>query len=153
MHWQYSWTWWMKSSPFLDKCVMVIIDDILVYAKYKEDHIEHLKIVLETLERVKFFVKLNKCEFWLDSVSFLGHIILGDEIFVASKIFAVKDWPIPMSISMIQSFLGLTRNYWRFIRNFSMIIGSLTKLLKKGEKYECIEDCDVVVEELSESSH
>ena len=78
-------------SPFLDKFVVIFIDDILIYFKNEEEHAEHLRIVLQTLRREKLYVKLSKCEFWLKSVTFLGHIILGEGVAVdPSKVQAVK---------------------------------------------------------------
>jgi len=79
-------------SPFLDKFVVIFIDDILTYSKNEEEHAEHLRIVLQTLRQEKLYAKLSKCEFWLKSVAFLGLIVSGEGISVdPNKVQAVKD--------------------------------------------------------------
>ena len=79
-------------SPYLDQFVVVFLDDILVYSKNEEEHAKHLRTVLETMRREKLYAKLSKCNFWTKSVSFLGHIVLGEGVAVdPSKIQAVKD--------------------------------------------------------------
>ena len=99
-------------TPYLDQFVMVFIDDILIYSKTKEEHAEYLRIVLQTLRQKKLYAKLSKCYLWLDHVSFLGHIISEDGISMdPAKVEAVRDWPIPKSISEVRSFLGLAGYY------------------------------------------
>ena len=83
-------------KPFLDKFVIVFIDDILVYSRSKEEHAEHLRVVLQTLSENRLYAKLSKCEFWLDSVTFLGHVVCGDGIRVDSKkVETVENWARP----------------------------------------------------------
>ncbi|GKE59152.1 putative reverse transcriptase domain-containing protein [Tanacetum coccineum] len=78
--------------PYLDKFVIVFIDDILIYSKTQEERVEHLRLVLELLRKEKLYAKFSKCEFWLREVQFLGHVINGDGIHVdPSKIEAVKN--------------------------------------------------------------
>ena len=80
-------------KPYLDLFVIVFIDDILIYSKSRKEHEEHLKIVLELLREKRLYAKFSKCEFWLDSVSFLGHVVSKDGVMVdPSKIEAVKSW-------------------------------------------------------------
>ncbi|GJR25238.1 putative reverse transcriptase domain-containing protein [Tanacetum coccineum] len=122
-------------KPYLDKFVIVFIDDILVYLKSKEEHEVHLKLILELLEKEKLFRKFSKCEFLLQEVRFLGHVVNSEGIHVdPSKIEAVKNWKPPKTPTEIRSFLGLTRYYRRFIINFSKIAKPLTLLTQKDKK-------------------
>ncbi|GJT10954.1 putative reverse transcriptase domain-containing protein [Tanacetum coccineum] len=85
-------------KPYLDKFVIVFIDDIIIYSKTKGEHSEHLKIILDLLKKEKFYAKFSKCDFWLESVQFLGHVINREGVHVdPAKIEAVKNWPIPKS--------------------------------------------------------
>ncbi|GJU63918.1 putative reverse transcriptase domain-containing protein [Tanacetum coccineum] len=85
-------------KPYLDKFVIVFIDDILIYSKSKEDHEEHLKIILGLLKKEKLYAKFSKCDFWLDSVQFLSHVIDSKGIHVdPSKIKAIKNWTAPIT--------------------------------------------------------
>ncbi|KAL4585882.1 hypothetical protein LXL04_010509 [Taraxacum kok-saghyz] len=123
-------------SPMLDRSVIVFIDDILVYSKTKEEHERHLRELLEILRREHLYAKFSKCEFWLEEVQFLGHVVNKDGIKVdPAKIKAVKQWEAPKSPSEIRSFLGLAGYYRRFIENFSKIALPLTQLTKKTEKF------------------
>ncbi|GJV58634.1 reverse transcriptase domain-containing protein [Tanacetum coccineum] len=115
--------------PYLDKFVIVFIDDILIYFKTQEEHEEHLGLVLELLKKEKLYAKFSKCELWLREVQFLGHVINDDGVHVdPSKIEAVKNWEAPRTPTEVRSFLGLARYYRRFIENFSKISKSLTIL-------------------------
>ncbi|GKA49356.1 putative reverse transcriptase domain-containing protein [Tanacetum coccineum] len=108
--------------PYLDKFVIVFIDDILIYSKTQEEHVEHLRLVLELLKKEKLYAKFSKCEFWLREVQFLGHVINGNGIHVdPSKIEAVKNWKAPRTPTKVRLFLGLAGYYRRFIENFSKI--------------------------------
>ncbi|KAI3682071.1 hypothetical protein L2E82_50219 [Cichorium intybus] len=123
-------------SPMLDHSVIVFIDDILVYSKTKEEHEQHLREVLETLAREKLYAKLSKCEFWLEEVQFLGHVVNKEGIKVdQAKVKTIKQWEVPKTPSEIRSFLGLAGYYRRFIENFSKIALPLTRLTKKSEKF------------------
>ena len=93
--------------PELDKFVVVFIDDILIYSKSEEEHTEHLRIVLQRLRDHKLFAKFSKCEFWLDKVPFLGHVISAKGISVdPGKVKEVLDWTPPTSVHQVRSFLG-----------------------------------------------
>ena len=97
---------------YLDPFIIVFIDDILVYSKTSEEHKEHLRKALERLRREKLYAKIKKCEFWLDSVSFLGHVISGEGVAVdLEKVKAVVKWTRPTSMFEIRSFLRLAGYY------------------------------------------
>ena len=94
---------------YMDKFVVVFIDDILIYSKTPEEHAEHLRIVLGELRKHQLYAKFSKCEFWLQQVGFLGHVISGEGIAVdPTKVQSVTDWLSPTSVGDIRSFLGLT---------------------------------------------
>jgi hypothetical protein len=96
----------------VDRCVVVFIDDILIYSKSREEHEEHLSTVLSILRKHKLFAKFKKCEFWLEEVTFLGHVISKEGISVdPSKVEAVVNWARPTSVHEIRSFLGLAGYY------------------------------------------
>ncbi|GJT18239.1 putative reverse transcriptase domain-containing protein [Tanacetum coccineum] len=118
--------------PYLDKFVIVFIDDVLIYLNTREEHDVHLGLVLELLKEEKLYDKFSKCEFWLREVQFLGHVINGDGIHVdPSKIEAVKNWEAPRTSSEVRSFLGLAGYCHQFIDNFSKIANPLTILTQK----------------------
>ena len=126
--------------PYIDKFVVVFIDDILVYSKNQKEHEEHLRIVLETLREQKMYAKWKKCDFWMQSISFLGHVISEEGIEVdPEKIEAVVFWKTPRNVTEIKSFLGLAGYYRRFIEGFSKKAKPMTKLTQKGVKFEWIE--------------
>ena len=102
--------------PYLDKFVIVFIDDILIYSKTKDDHAKHLRIALQVLREHQLYAKFSKCQFWLDKVEFLGHVISKDGIAVdPAKVEAVLEWKSPTNVKEIISFLGMVGYYRRFI--------------------------------------
>ena len=128
--------------PYLDQFVVVFIDDILVYYRDEQEHEQHLKIVLQTLREKKLYAKLRKCDFWLKEVLFLCHIVSAEAIRVdPAKIEAVVNWKPPRSVTKVRSFLGLAGYYRRFVKGFSVITSPLTKLLRKGVKFEWSDKC------------
>ena len=135
--------------PYVDQFFVVFIDDILVYSKDAQEHEQHLRIVLETLREKKLYAKLSKCDFWLKEVSFLGHIVSAEGIRVdPAKIEAVVNWKSPQNVTEVRSFLGLAGYYRRFVRGFSVIASPLTKLLRKGIKFEWTDKCQNSFEQL-----
>ena len=136
-------------KPYLDQFVVVFIDDILVYSKNKEEHEKHLHVILQTLREHQLFAKLNKCEFWLDQISFLGHVVSNDGISVdPTKVEAVLSWKRPTTVSKIRNCLGMARYYRRFIEGFSKISLPLTKLTQKNAKFVWSNECKSSFEEL-----
>ncbi|GKA71443.1 putative reverse transcriptase domain-containing protein [Tanacetum coccineum] len=124
-------------KPYLDKFVIVFIDDILIYSKNKQEHEEHLKLILELLKKEELYAKFSKCEFWIPKVQFLGHVIDNQGIHVdPTKIESIKDWASPKSPTEIRQFLGLAGYYRRFIKGFSKIAKPMTKLTQKKVKFE-----------------
>ncbi|GKB42445.1 putative reverse transcriptase domain-containing protein [Tanacetum coccineum] len=124
-------------KPYLDKFVIVFIDDILIYSKDEKEHEEHLKAILELLKKEKLYAKFSKCEFWILKVQFLGHVIDSRGIHVdPAKIESIKDWASPKTPTEIRQFLGLAGYYRRFIEGFSKIAKSMTKLTQKGIKFD-----------------
>ncbi|GJV34582.1 putative reverse transcriptase domain-containing protein [Tanacetum coccineum] len=124
-------------KPYLDKFVIVFIDDILIYSKNKQEHAEHLKLILELLKKEQLYAKFSKCEFWIPKVQFLGHVIDSQGIHVdPAKIESVKDWASPKSATEIRQFLGLACYYRRFIKGFSKISKPMTKLTQKKIKFD-----------------
>jgi hypothetical protein len=122
---------------YLDKFVVVFIDDILIFSKNEEDHDDHLRVVLQKLRENQLYAKLSKCEFWLKEVSFHGHIISEGGISVdPSKVKDVLCWKTPQNISNIRSFLGLAGYYKRFIEGFSKISKHMLELLAKVNTIE-----------------
>ncbi|GJT47862.1 putative nucleotidyltransferase, ribonuclease H [Tanacetum coccineum] len=136
---------------FLDKFVIVFIDDILVFSKSKEEHKEHLRTVLQILRQEKLYAKFSKCEFWLSKVAFLGHIVSAEGITMdPAKVEAITKWPRPTSVTKVRSFLGLAGYYRRFVEGFSRLALPLTKLMRKGEKFVWNEEREKSFEELKQ---
>jgi len=102
--------------PWLDKFVVVFIDDILIYSRTREEHVDHLRVVLGVLREHQLYGKLPKCEFWLEEVQFLGHVISVKGIVVdPAKIETMLKWERPKTVTEVRSFLGLAGYYRRFV--------------------------------------
>ncbi|GJU94466.1 putative reverse transcriptase domain-containing protein [Tanacetum coccineum] len=128
-------------KPYLDKFVIVFINDILIYSRNKEEHASYLRIILELLKKEKLYAKFYKCDFWIHIIQFLRHLIDSQGLHVdPAKIEAVKNWASPTTPIEIRQFLGLTGYYRRFIKDFSKIAKSLSELTQKNKKYIWDED-------------
>ncbi|GJR46804.1 reverse transcriptase domain-containing protein [Tanacetum coccineum] len=124
-------------KPYLDKFVIVFIDDILIYSRNEKEHEEHLKTILGLLKKEELYAKFSKCEFWIYTVKFLGHVIDSSCIHVdPAKIEAVKNWASPTTHSEIRLFLGLVGYYRRFTEGFSKIAKPMTELTQKNQKFD-----------------
>jgi hypothetical protein len=112
--------------PFLDDFVIVYLDDILIFSKTREEHIEHVKRFLDVLRKEQLFLKLSKCEFGKTSLIYLGHIVGGGELKIdPSKVKVILEWSRPSNVTEVRRFLGAAQ-YWRkFIANFSSIAAPL----------------------------
>ena len=123
-------------NQYLDKFVVVFIDDILVYSKIKEEHDEHLWTVLQTLRKHKLYAKFDKCDFYQKEIQYLGHVISLEGIAVdPEKIKSIKELSVPKDVVDIWSFMGITGYYRWFIEGFSKIAYPITSLQKKGTKF------------------
>ncbi|CAI7901125.1 unnamed protein product, partial [Closterium sp. NIES-54] len=123
--------------PLLDECVVVYLDDILIYSKNMKEHVEHLRKVFEILRKNKFYVKLSKSDFALKKVQFLGHMVSVEGVHVdPRKIKAVKKWKVSENVKELQQFLGFANYYNRFVPQYAKIAAPLTDLLKKDTPYK-----------------
>jgi len=136
-------------QPFLDKFVVVFIDDVLIYSRTQEEHVEYLRLVLGVLREKQLYAKLSKCEFWMEEVQFLGHVISAHGIVVDSaKVEVVVKWESPTSATKIRSFVGLVGYYRRFIKGFSKIVAPLTLLTRKDQPFTWTDKCEESFQEL-----
>jgi hypothetical protein len=133
----------------LYRFVVVFIDNILIYSEIVEEHEEHLRIVLERLRQQKLYAKFSKCEFWMEKVAFLGHVLSAEGTAVdPSKVESVTKWEQPLNMTDIRSFLGMAGYYRRFIENFSKIAKPMMELLKNNTKFEWSKACERSFQEL-----
>ncbi|GKD04357.1 putative mitochondrial protein, partial [Tanacetum coccineum] len=120
-------------KEFLRKFVLVFFDDILVYRKILQEHVDHLHQVLAVMEQQSLFAKLSKCTFATTSVDYLGHTIFDKGVSTdKNKIQAMQDWPNPKTLKQLRGFLGLTGYYRKFIKNYALVSHPLTALLRKN---------------------
>ncbi|GJT88401.1 reverse transcriptase domain-containing protein [Tanacetum coccineum] len=130
-------------KPYLDKFVIVFIDDTLIYSKNKKEHEEHLRLILRLLKKEELYAKFSKCEFWLSKVQFLSHVINSEGIHVdPAKIESIKDWASPKTLTEIRQFLGVVGYYRRFIKSFSKIAKPMMKLTQKSMKFDWSEKAE-----------
>ncbi|GJP56376.1 hypothetical protein CLOM_g15431 [Closterium sp. NIES-68] len=138
--------------PLLDECVVVYLDDILIYSRDMKQHVEHLRRVFEILRRERFYVKLSKSEFALEKVQFLGHMVSAQGVHVdPKKIEAVRTWKTPENVKELQQFLGFANYYNRFVPQYAKIAAPLTNLLKKNMPYKWEPKHQEVVEQLKQA--
>jgi hypothetical protein len=136
---------------YLDKFVVVFIDDILIYSQSEEAHVDHLKMELQRLREHQLYAKLSKCEFWIDEVMFLCHIINKDGLIMdPKKVADILNWKAPTDARGIKSFIGMAGyNRW-FIEGFSKIARSMTALLANKVEFKWTQKCQEAFEALKE---
>eukprot|EP00253_Pinus_taeda_P015634 PITA_15634 len=134
---------------YLDRFVLIFIDDILVYSRTMEEHQEHLRKVLQTLRAHQLYAKFSKCDFFKNEIQYLGHVITKEGIAVdPEKIKAIMDWPVPKDVADIRSFMGLAGYYIRFVEGFSTVAFPITSLQKKGKTFHWTPRCQQSFEQL-----
>eukprot|EP00253_Pinus_taeda_P009984 PITA_09984 len=134
---------------YLDRFVLIFIDDILVYSRTIEEHQEHLRKVLQTLREHQLYAKLSKCDFFKEEIQYLGHVITKEGIAVdPEKIKAIMDWPVPKDVADVRSFMGLAGYYIRFVEGFSRVAFPITSLQKKGKTFHWTPNCQKSFEQL-----
>nr|CAN73718.1 hypothetical protein VITISV_010227 [Vitis vinifera] len=135
--------------PYLDKFVVVYLDDIVIYSNTLKEHEEHLRKVFKILRQNELYVKKEKCSFAKEEVSFLGHHIKDGKLMMDnSKVKAIQEWDPPTKVPQLRSFLGLVNYYWRFIKGYSARAAPLTNLFKKNKAWEWDERCQQAFEDL-----
>ena len=128
-------------GEYLDKFVIVFLDEILVYSKLEEEHEQHLRMVLQVLREHQLYAKLSKCQFYQRQIHYLGHIISEEGIVVdPEKVEAIREWSVPRNVAEVRSFMGLAGYYRRFIAGFSKIAHPITSLQRKEKKFQWTEE-------------
>ena len=122
---------------FLDKFLIVYLDDIVVYSNNLNEHLHHLDCIFKRLREHKLYAKLEKCQFMQKQIKFLGHLVSSEGVRVnPEKVQAIVDWLVPTSVKDVRSFLGISGYYRRFIQNYSKVAASLTELLKDEQRFK-----------------
>ena len=139
-------------QPFLDRFVVVYLDDIVIYSKSLGEHVEHLRQVFKVLRENELYVKEEKCSFAQMEVPFLGHIVGGGKIKMdGAKIRVIEDWEPPTKVTELRSFLGLANFYRKFVKGYSKIAAPLTELLKKDKAWDWNTKCQEAFEGLKKA--
>ncbi|XP_019058307.1 PREDICTED: uncharacterized protein LOC104816062 [Tarenaya hassleriana] len=134
---------------YLDKFVVVYLDDIVVYSRNLSEHVGHLRTVLSVLRDNELYVKLEKCSFAQQEVEFLGHYVKEGRLLMdPKKIKSIREWVVPRTLPQLRSFLGLVNYYRRFILGYSSIAAPLSDMLKKDRKWQWTEQCQAAFDRL-----
>jgi hypothetical protein len=131
--------------PYLDKFVLAYLDDVMIYSRTEEEHLQHLQLVLQALTNAQLHIKVSKCKFGKESTIFLGFLITRNGIHMdPAKISAVQNWPLPTTITGVRAFLGFTGFYRRFIRDYSTIAAPLTALTSSTTPFPAVLPSDAI---------
>lgn len=124
------------------KICLVYLDDIIVFSKSFDEHLENLGKVINCLKEADLKINPQKCNLFKDQVKFLGHVVSSDGVATdPAKLDSVTNWPIPKNVKQVRSFLGLCSYYRRFVKNFADIAKPLHSLTEAGRKFEWIKPC------------
>ena len=116
----------------LDNGVLCYLDDLLIYSRTVDEHLQLLDRVFSLLAKHKLYLKEKKCSLFLKKVNFLGHVVSADGVAMETgKVDVVQKWPTPTTVTHVQQFLGLCNYYRRFILRFSEVASPLTLLTRK----------------------
>ena len=138
-------------QPFLRQFVLVFLDDILIYSKSLEDHLQHLQQVLETLRQHQLYLKASKCSFAQHSLEYLGHIISDQGVSTDhTKTQNMLNWPVPTSFTDLRAFLGLTGYYRKFVKHYGIIAKPLTSILKQ-KQFQWTEQANTAFQQLKQA--
>jgi hypothetical protein len=138
-------------QEYLDKFVILFLDDIIIYSMSEEEHEHHLRMVLQVLREHQLYAKLSKCSFYQKKIHYLGHIISKDGIVVdPKKIESIRELSAPKNVTEVRSFMGLAGYYRIFIEGFSKIAHPITFLQKKGVKFQWTVDCERIFQHLKQ---
>jgi hypothetical protein len=161
--WQYRrMAFGLKNSPAtFQRCIsqaigencysLAYLDDVIIFSNTVEEHLNHIEEILKKLSKHNLNAKISKCEFFKPSLTFLGHIVSRDGIRVCpDKVIAVKEFPVPLNVKGLRSFLGLSNFYRRFIKGYSKITSVLTRLLQKNVEYKWTEECQSAFDQLKQ---
>jgi hypothetical protein len=139
-------------APDLGKFCVVYLDDVLIYSKTADEHLEHIRLVLRELQRHKLHIKLSKCYFGRSSVNFLGHVVEAGQIQMdPDKVEAIQNWPRPKSVTDVRGFLGLAGYYRRFINQSATLATPLTDLTKKTPEFRLTPQAQSTFEQIKDA--
>jgi len=139
-------------SDLLDVCIVVYLDDILIYSDDITQHRSHIKEVLKRLRKAGLYAKVEKCEFYSDSIEYLGYVLSPSGLTMSdAKVKTIQKWPEPKKVKDIQSFLGFANFYRRFIFNYSDIVIPLTHLTRKNTLWNFDDNCKIAFNTLKQA--
>ena len=134
------------------KIALIYLDDVLVFSRTFEDHLQHLRLVFERFREANLKLKPKKCYFAQKKVKYLGHVISKDGIYPdPEKLSAIQEYPVPRTVKEVRAFLGLANYYRKFVKDFAKIAGPLHDLTKKGLKFYWSNDCQIAFDRLKEA--